>query len=71
MCAQVLLQSLVRNDDAYQREVVHRGRVEATFRELHARDVEKLSTTLVGREAHRRGTARVGHPLVLDFKGIS
>ena len=52
-------------------EVVHRCRVEAALGELDARDVEQLSTSLVGREAQRSRAAGVGHPLVLDFRGIS
>ena len=45
-----------------EREVVHRGGVEAAVGELDARHVEQLTAPLVGSEPRRRDAARVPSP---------
>jgi hypothetical protein len=52
-------------------EIVHRRGVEAPLGELDAGDIEQLATPLVGCESDGSRSPSSGHPLELDFKGIS
>jgi hypothetical protein len=66
-------------DAGAQRDVVHRGGVEAALGEHVTGDVEQLSTSLVSREPHGapqrtggRGRARAAQWCqTLDFNGIT
>ena len=56
-------------DARREREIVHRGRVEASLRELDARDVEQLATPLVGRESRAPTPGGVPSPAGARLQG--